>query len=265
MASFNVCGLPSRLAPLARRAPHFCRYLDESDLDVVAFQEVWSGRALNVLRRHLPSFPSVAWRRAIGGRPASGLAVFSRLPVRAVSYTSFRGTRPTAGGAVFRLTRAVNSGLKGVLVVELDGITVAATHLTANRDGDWSVGNRHHGFQSAQLAMVHTVAREARTAGLTILAGDFNLASDGPLYPTVAAGWRDPFAVTDPASYHVEFLPPGSIGRRIDYLLVSGDETRYPVIGCGLLFAEPMALPEGRQMFLSDHVALTVHIGLPSA
>jgi endonuclease/exonuclease/phosphatase family metal-dependent hydrolase len=250
------------LAPLAVRAPHFCRRLDESGVDVVAFQEVWSRRALGLLRGHLPAFPFVAWRRAVGGRVAGGLVVFSRLPVRAMSYTSFRGVRPTAGGALFRLTHRVNSGLKGVLVVELDGLTVATTHLTANRDGDWSSDNRHHGFQRAQLELLQARLRDVRTAGPTVLAGDLNLAADGPLYPMVAEGWRDPFAGTDPATYHVELLPPGSVGRRIDYLLVSGDETHNPVIDSGVLFAEPLALPDGRRTFLSDHVALTVHIGV---
>ncbi len=61
---------------------------------------------------------------------------------------------------------------------------------------------------------------------------------------------------------HVEFLPPGSSGHRIDYVLVSGDEERFPVIDSGLLFAEPLARPGERRMYLSDHVALTTRVGL---
>jgi hypothetical protein len=60
--------------------------------------------------------------------------------------------------------------------------------------------------------------------------------------------------------------------RRIDesdvdvvnlHLLVSGDAATVPVIDNGLLFAEPLALPGGHRMHLSDHVALTARIGLP--
>ena len=65
-------------------------------------------------------------------------------------------------------------------------------------------------------------------------------------------------------TYHVEFLPRGSSARRIDYVLVSGDETRFPVIDSGLLFTEPLTLPGGRRMYLSDHVALTARVGLAS-
>ena len=115
--------------------------------------------------------------------------------------------------------------------------------------------------------MLHAALRRARTAGtqLMIVTGDFNIASDGPLYPLIVEGglWRDPFAATDPVTFHAEFLPPGSSEHRIDYLLVSGDAVRFPVIDTGLLFAEPLALPGGRRMYLSDHVALTARIGLP--
>jgi exonuclease III len=270
VASLNVCGLPSSLPPLAARAVEFCRHIDGSELDVVHFQEVWRPRTLAVLRDRLPSFPFVAWRRGIGGQPAGGLATFSRLPVGAVSYTPFRGARPDRGGLRFRAWCAVNTALQGVLTVALAGLpaVLANTHLAANKDGDWSAGNRYHPFQRRQVALLHAALDRARTAGteLMVVAGDFNIASDGPLYPLLVDGgaWRDPFAGTDPVTYHTAFLPPGATGHRIDYLLVRGDAARYPVTGSGLLFAEPLDLPGGRRMYLSDHVALTAQVGLPA-
>jgi exonuclease III len=221
LMSLNVCGLPSRLPPFAERARDLGRHLDESDIDVVNFQEVWTRRGLAVLRSNLRSYPFVAWRRGPAGQPAGGLATFSRHPVGAVSYASFRGIRPTVGGLRFRVTLAVNSMLQGVLTFELVGLAtvVANTHLTANKDGDWSAGNRHHAFQRAQLARLHAVLRRARTAGtrMMIVSGDFNIASDGPLYPLVVDGgaWGDPFAGTDPVTYHQEFLPRGCLPHRI--------------------------------------------------
>ena len=142
--TFNVCGLPSPLAPLAERAAEFCRRIDESDVDVVNLQEVWFRRILDVIRRRLPSYPFLARRRGLAGQPAGGLVTFSRLPLVAVSYTSFGGAVPRTGGPRFRAKRAVNSALQGVLTVELDGlgVVVGNTHLTANKDGDWSEANR---------------------------------------------------------------------------------------------------------------------------
>jgi endonuclease/exonuclease/phosphatase family metal-dependent hydrolase len=256
VATLNVCGLPSPLRPLAERAPYFCRQLDESGLDVLAFQEVWSARALARLRTHLPSFPSVAWRRGLAGQPAGGLALFARRPLGAVSYHSFRGARPSAGSVRFRAKRAVNSMLQGVLAAELDGFVVANTHLTANKDGDWSAGSRYHDFQRAQLDRLHGVLRRYRA---TVVCGDFNIASGSPLYPLIVDGgaWQDPFAATDPVTYHTEFLPPGYPGHRIDYLLVRGGTATEPRV----LFDQPDA---GR-FYLSDHVALTACVSSPGS
>jgi exonuclease III len=267
IASLNVCGLPSRLAPLADRATRFGGELDASTVDVVNLQEVWTRPTLAVIRRYLPSYRHVAWRRGLTGQPAGGLVTFSRVPVGAVSYTSFAGIRAGAGGLRFRLGRAVNSMLQGVLVVELPDLraVVTNTHLSANHDGDWSAGNRYHPFQRAQLERVHAVVRRV-AAPLTVLTGDFNIAGDGPLYPLIVgeAGWRDPFRATDPATYHAEFLPPGAVGHRIDYLLVAGDPDRYPILDSEVLFAEPLVLPDGGRMYVSDHVGLSTRIGLGS-
>lgn len=60
-------------------------------------------------------------------------------------------------------------------------------------------------------------------------------------------------------TYQAEFLPPGSSAHRIDYVLVSGEERRYPIVHSAPMFAEPHG-PE--RVFLSDHVGLTVRIGL---
>ena len=254
--TFNVCGLPTAYQPVARRAPGFCRRIEEADLDVVNLQEVWTRAALEVIRAHLPSFPYVAWRRGIGGQPAGGLATFSRHPIGRVRYTSFRRARPPAGTLRFRIKRTINTFLQGVLVVEQPGpgVTVANTHLSANKDGDWSAGNRYYPFQAAQLRLLH--AAVPRNGGLTILTGDFNVAACGPLYPKVVddGRWRDPFEDGGPITFHREFLPPGSTGHRIDYLLCS--PPTYPVVETGLMFTT--ADPD----FLSDHVALTARIAL---
>jgi len=252
--TFNVCGLPTAYTPIADRAPGFCRELEQHDLDVINLQEVWTRSALEVIRANLPSFPYVAWRPGIGRQPAGGLATFSRHPIGRVSYTSYRRAVPPVGGLRFRLKRTLNTFLQGVLVVDLPGpdVTIANTHLTANKDGDWSAENRYFPFQAAQLRRLH--AAVPATDRLTVLTGDFNVAACGPLYPAIVDGgrWRDLFE-SGPVTFHREFLPPGSGGHRIDYLLCS--PSTYPVRETGLLFTT------GDPEFLSDHVALRARIG----
>jgi endonuclease/exonuclease/phosphatase family metal-dependent hydrolase len=265
VATFNVLGLPGPLPRLADRAVEFCRRLDGSDIDVINLQEVWGPRAFAAMRAGLPSYPHVAWRRGIGNRPAGGLVTFSRRPLDAVAYRSFRGSVPNAGGIRFRARMAVNSVLQGVLTSRLAGLrtAVANTHVSANKDGDWSAANRHHGIQSDQVRRLHAAVRRAGNGcWAAVLTGDFNIASDSPLYPAIVdrGRWRDPFAPTDPATYHVEYLPLGSTGRRIDYLLVAGEATPSDP---QVLFSEPVDLPDGRRTHLSDHVALAARIMVP--
>jgi exonuclease III len=200
--TLNVGALPwaRALAPIDGRARELGRRIEDSDVDVACFQEVWTRAALTALRVALPSYRRLAYRPGPLG-PAGGLAVFSRSPAGAVRYRSFRGLIPPAGGTMFRLSRAVNSALQGVLVAAFPdlGVTVANTHLTANRDGDWSSRNRHYPLQRAQLARL--CALVDHLGPTQILVGDFNIASDGPLYPLVVRDWLDPFAGSDPVTF----------------------------------------------------------------
>jgi endonuclease/exonuclease/phosphatase family metal-dependent hydrolase len=221
---------------------------------VLALQEVWTPRLLRTLRAGLPDHRYAAWQAGRLRQPVGGLVTLSRLPLARVRYVSFRGARPGAGDVFFRTSKAINSRLQGVLIAELAGraVTVANTHLSANRDGDWSSHNRHHGLQRAQLERLH--AALADTAAVTVLAGDLNTPSGGPLYPMVIGngGWQDPFAATDPATYQPGLLPPGRPPQRIDYLLVRGRAMHEPAV----LMDQPVGLPGGRRGYLSDHVAL---------
>ncbi|MEN3360484.1 MAG: hypothetical protein V7637_4466 [Mycobacteriales bacterium] len=269
VVSLNVCGLPSALPPATRRAAEFCRRIEASGAEVANLQEVWSYRLLRFIRARLPSYGWVGWRPGLAG-PAGGLVTFSRLPLGAASFTPFRGTRPDAGSAVFRGVKVVNGRLKGVLTTDLAGrrTAIANVHLSANRDGDWSTGNRHHGYQRAQLAALHEILRRTRPAGteVAILSGDFNLPSTASLAPLVTdhGSWRDPFAAADQPTFHHELLPPGRTPHRIDYLLVAGDPDRYPATGATLLFTEPVPLARGGPAFLSDHAGLTARVAIPS-
>lgn len=259
----NVCGLPSEhpmLPPLAVRAARFCAQLEASDVDIVNLQELFTRRHLATVRPLLPSFPHAVWRTGVAGRPAGGLVTFSRHRLRGLGYRSFRGIVPSAGGPWFRANHALWGALAGVLVTELPefGVVVVNTHLTANKDGDWSASNRYHRFQRAQLDRLHSVLRALPADRATVVTGDFNIASDSPLYPMIVDNgrWQDPFVDADPATFHAAFLPPDRSPHRIDFLLTRGTGA---VQQAGLVFAEPQ---EGS--YLSDHVALSARVPMPA-
>jgi endonuclease/exonuclease/phosphatase family metal-dependent hydrolase len=258
--TLNVCGFPSQnpaFPSLAVRAARFCQHLESSDVDIVNLQELFSRRHLDTIRPLLPSFPHVVWRRGLAGRPAGGLATFARRPLRLVGYHSYAGIVPRTSGPRFRAWRGLWSAMAGVLITEVPelGLVLANTHLTANKDGDWSAGNRYHGFQRAQLNRLHSVLRRLPGARPAVVTGDFNIASDSPLYPAIVDNgqWHDPFADSDPSTFQAAFLPSDSPPHRIDFLLTRGTCADDPRV----VFADP---EDG--IYLSDHVALSARIPL---
>jgi hypothetical protein len=257
---------------LAERAPHLCSRLDRSPIDVLNLQEVWFHGSLRALRHGLPSFPHVAYRPGLVG-PAGGLVTFSRRPLRRPTYRPFVAIRPPRGEADKGEThqrlgprRAALSAVKGVLTVGLrdDPVTVVNAHLTANKDDDYTVGNRFYDFQAEQLVRLDALLARLPRAGLTVVTGDLNVPSDSSLYPTIVGHGRrrDPFAITDPHTYHPAFLPPEGVPYRVDYLLLQGDALRYPVREAATLFDRPIKLADGTELYLSDHIGLTTQIGL---
>jgi endonuclease/exonuclease/phosphatase family metal-dependent hydrolase len=183
----------------------------------------------------------------------------TRLPIVDVRYHGFGRARVGAGGVRFRARQRVEAAFHGVLLVRVAGspLTVGNVHLTANRDGDWSSSNRHHGFQRAQLDLLRAATHGADSAVLT---GDFNVTSGSPLYPSVVEGWRDPFAAGNPPTYQQAMLPPDRPASRIDYILVRG--VAEPV-ATEVLFTDPVPLRgvDGPAL-LSDHVGLLADVAV---
>ncbi|EXG81839.1 endonuclease/exonuclease/phosphatase family protein [Cryptosporangium arvum] len=251
IATLNVCGLPSwlsRLPPIEDRAAGIGRSLEASEVDVFTVQELWGRRSARALQRHLPSFRHVAWHAAASGGPAGGVATFSRRPLGPVRYRSFAGTAPRTSTPSFRAWRALNARRQGMLAVTLDDVLIVTTHLTANKDGDWSEGNRYYQFHRDQLAVLHAFVRERGPARQTVLTGDFNIASRSPLHRFVTedGAWHDPFEHTDLTTFRAEYLPRGSTVHRIDYILLDGPAEAHDARA---LFADEV---------LSDHVGLTL-------
>jgi hypothetical protein len=298
IASLNTAGPlrpgPDRLLPFDLRAAEISRSLEAENLDVLLLQEVWLPRYLATFRRLLPTYEFVAWKRGRLGQVAGGLATFSRLPLAQSRYTSFRRAGVRTGGLRFRAELRARSVNQGVLTTHLPGVgaVVGNVHLVSNREGDWSVGNRHEPVQREQLAIMHAALtranaegrtsaqnRQSRTTDLAIVGGDFNLASDGSLYGAITDGgtWRDSFAELAAGeldssadgrdqrppvtTFRLECLPPGATAHRIDYLLVAGDP-QHEILEHGLLFEDPVRFPDGRTGQVSDHLGVYCRVGI---
>ena len=256
VVSLNTRGIAPAGSHLAGRYAAIGTALDAGDADVACFQEVFTWWHLRLLARRMRSFRHVSFRPSAAG-PAGGLATFSRLPVSGTVYHRL-GAPPAAPG----LSRAarLEARLRGALVTRLarPGLCVISTHPSANRDGDWSQGNRFYPLHRAQLAALARVVRGADAPA--VVCGDFNVDRASPLFGEFVTEARlaDAFKGDCPATFRAEYLPPGKTPHCIDFILTS-DEVRAEA--ATVVFAGKEPLPGGPG-YVSDHVGLRASLVL---
>ncbi len=256
VATLNTRGLHLPGTRLSERLAAIGAGLDASDADVVCLQEVGTYRHLSLLRRGARSYPAVLYRRSVAG-PASGQVVLSRCPVRGVTYNSLERF---SDRSPIPLPARVASLYSGTLTVQIDGLRILNTHLTANTDGDWSAGNRFEPLQCAQVGSLAELVRAGSSPA--VVCGDFNAPRHSAAYGHLLArsDLVDAFGGECPPTFHAEYLGPGRPAHCIDFVLVP---TQTGVEHTGLLFADRVQLPGGPG-HVSDHIGLTARLLVPT-
>lgn len=239
VVTFNVSGL-AYPPYLKLRMQAIAEYFNNSNVDVLMFQEVHTYSLLRFLKNNLPSFGHGTYVRSILG-PKAGLVIFSRPPLNGVRYVGV-----TAGTK------------KGLLITKIGNTTLVNLHLSANKDGDWSPRNRYHTKQSIQL---NDVARQlSQIGGKLIVGGDFNVARHSDLYDTFIerTHLHDTSGVNDIPSFHKAFLPPERTPVCIDFIFTRDIVT----VDYEHLLAEPVRLSNGVDAYVSSHHAISATLSI---
>ncbi|RAY14914.1 endonuclease/exonuclease/phosphatase [Actinomadura craniellae] len=256
VASFNTRGVPVVGSNLTERYRAIAAAFESSDVDVVAFQEVFTYCHLRRLTAGMPSFRHLGYQPSPVG-PAAGLATLSRLPITRCGYQRFPLPQPDP--ALPRLTR-LKAALKGSLTTALARyrLRVINTHPVANEDGDWSESNRFHDLQQGQLTDLAQLVREDPVP--TIVCGDFNVAHNSTLHCDfmAASGLVDAFAGRCPPTFHAAYLSPGRTPHCIDFILTTDS---IEIESTATLFTDQEPLPSGPS-HLSDHIGLRARVRL---
>lgn len=239
IVTFNVSGLPyPPHLPLRMRA--IAEYFEGSDADVLLFQEVHTYKLLRFLKNNLPSFMHGTYVRTPFG-PKGGLVIFSRSKVDGVRFAGVtKGTK------------------KGMLITRINNVIVVNIHLSANKDGDWSPGNRYHAKQALQL---YDVARQvALLPGKLVVGGDFNLARHSDLYESFLdrTHLRDSAGADTTPSFHNAFLPADRTPVCIDFIFTRELQT----LAYRHLFEAPVVLATGLEGYVSSHHAINAEVTL---
>ncbi|WP_153451008.1 endonuclease/exonuclease/phosphatase family protein [Streptomyces smaragdinus] len=214
--------------------------------DVVCLQEL-------MLRRNVPLVTGAFAHGGCHGRPLvrGGLVVLSRWPVGPLAFHRFPYVRPA------RTEWLMRKGAQTAVVHTPDGeLTVVNTHLSANRDDDWSDGNRWTGVQRAELDRLTGII--TATAGPLAVVGDLNLPPDSALFRgfLAASGLTDTRAGESGPTYRP--TPSWPAPPALDHVLTRGLTAR-----TRLVFQDDVRLADGRPAFLSDHYGIAADLTTP--
>ena len=220
--------------------------LAESGYDIVCLQEVAFRGHAALLRRTARRYGHRAWSGTV--LLEGGLALLSRRPVRAVRFARYPRTGPTRAEYLMR------KGAQIAVVETAQGpLAVVNTHLSANRDGDWSPANRYTRVARAELDHLAGELARLDPALPVVAVGDFNVPrTAGTLGAFLAtAGLTDSMAGDTEPTYRPTArwpTPPA-----FDHVLIRSAPGRTLSARARIVLRDPVSLPGGRRGYLSDH------------
>ena len=258
VATLNVWALPEPFSErLTGRMKAIGSRMAELDLDVMAFQEVWTPEARRLLRKAgYRAGLDHAWYKDsfLGG---SGLLVLSRLPIEAKSFDRFM-----LRGYPERIDHADYYGGKGFVRIRVKTdqgpLTFIDTHLHARYRQD--VSHEYRGHRAGQVVQLGMASHETRDPIIAV--GDFNFDEDQPEY-TVLTGLsrlRDVAADLDRREQTVmtenAYRAGSKVGKRIDYIFTrDGSERGIEPVRVERIFDQPLEF-RGRRASYSNHAGV---------
>lgn len=262
VGTFNTWGIPLSSPFVKERYRALVQHIERSSLDLIHLQEVWLYSLLGILRRKVPSYPYIAYKRGLFG-PQAGLVTLSRFPLEDVQFIHFP---PIGIPSRKRWWQRVRQSLdrKGVLLsfVPQWSITSCNCHLPANKADDWSSASRYYRVHEYALERLSSIINEqGQQKKDMLIMGDFNIPKRSELYQTFVHLSRaiDVFEEDDSPTYHEEFWPDP---QRLDYvfLCLHGGCERVQVRQKDFLFREKVRLSNGASHYLSDHMGLMAEL-----
>jgi endonuclease/exonuclease/phosphatase family metal-dependent hydrolase len=260
--SFRLLTLNTLWQPAARaRLEAIAPELDGSGIDFICLQEVVLRRNVRLLEQRLTAYqPAVSRPFALWA--TGGLVSFTRHPIEKSSYEVF-----TRRGEWWNIGAADRLLRKGFLIAWLRAgdleVIVVNTHLLANYDQDWSLGNRYVRHQEAELDQLAAAIDRLDRDALLIVAGDFNVPQDSPMFEgfTAGCGLRN---ASGPGVPLPTWRPPGSKEGTIviDHVLYREPSGRPIEVKSRLRFDSMVRLKDGGMAYASDHLAIEADFDL---
>ncbi|WP_328484120.1 endonuclease/exonuclease/phosphatase family protein [Streptomyces sp. NBC_00377] len=227
--------------------------LDRADYDIVCLQEVMFRRNARLIRRAAPAYRHCAYSGTVLLK--GGLVLLSRWPISRWRFVRYPMTGPVRGELLMR------KGAQLASVATPDGeLVVVNTHLSANRDDDWSPTNRYTRIAGAELARIAGLIAAVEPSLPIAVAGDLNVPRDSAALAHFVAttGLRDILADDTRPTYRP--TPRWPSPPALDHVLVRAAAGETLTGGADLVFQDKVTLADGRQAYLSDHYGVQAHL-----
>lgn len=227
--------------------------LDRSEYDIVCLQEVMFRRNARLIRRAAPAYRHVVCSGTVLLK--GGLVLLSRWPISRWRFVPYPMTGPVRGEFFMR---------KGALLASVttpDGeLVVVNTHLSANRDDDWSPTNRYTRIAAAELARLTELIAAVGPSLPVAVVGDLNIPRDSAVLADfiATAGLRDILAGDQRPTYRP--TPRWPSPPALDHVLVRAAAGETLTGGADLVFQDKVTLADGRQAYLSDHYGVQAQL-----
>jgi len=255
IATFNIWGSIFAKGNFKKRAGEICQYFNNSETDIIHFQEIFTYPKLKFFQRHLPNFPYCAYKKSLLG-PRGGLVTFSKIPVVETLYMEFDqkliqgnlnpGIAVTGKGA---LKVSPNDTSLTLINTHFSPTYVSPSYNTNPKNKD-----KYDKLTKSQLHQLYgLIEKESIKGRSVIVTGDFNLAKDTEIYQSfLGQGLVDIFAGYSSPTYHQKYAPKGKTACRIDYIFIKTSK-KFTIINTDQLFTDNP---------LSDHIGLKAKIKL---
>lgn len=231
--------------------------LDRAGYDIVCLQEVLHRGSARLLGRVAGAgYPHRAAKGAV--LLAGGLLLMSRWPIRRHRFARFPITGP------LRTEQIMRKGAQ-LAVVETPGgpLVVVNTHLSANRDDDWSEGNRFTRVIRGELQHLSRLLMAYEPGLPAVVAGDFNVPRDSAAFVefAAAAGLRDVLAGDPSTTFRP--TPRWPSPPALDQVLVREPADRPVAARARVVLRDAVRVADGRELFLSDHYGIEASLSFP--
>lgn len=228
--------------------------LSRSDYDIVCLQEVMYRHHARLLHQAAPVYRHRAYAGAVLLK--GGLVLLSRWPIIRCRFVRYPMATPVRPELIMR------KGAQVASVATPDGeLVVVNTHLSANRDDDWSHENRYTRVARSELEHLAEQIAMVDPALPVVVLGDLNVPRGSAVLNdfNAAVGLRDVLAGDTRPTYRP--TPTFPTPPAFDHVLVRAAPGAVLDGRASLVFQDAVLLAGGRQAYLSDHYGVTAEIG----